>query len=77
MNKNTGIVWLRDDFRTLKNDALIYATQNHERVCALFIFKKKDFVKRSAQSWWLYQSLKNIKKKLIQLNIKLENLLIY
>ena len=72
MNKNIGIVWLRDDFRTLKNDALIYATQNHERVCALFIFKKKDFVKRSAQSWWLYQSLKNIKKKLIQLNINLE-----
>jgi deoxyribodipyrimidine photo-lyase len=55
MNKNIGVVWLRNDFRTLKNDALTYATQNHDHVCALYVFKKKDFNKRSAQLWWLYK----------------------
>jgi len=72
MNKNIGIVWLRDDFRTLKNDALAYATQNHEHVSAIYILKKKDFIKRSAQLWWLYKSLKNFKTKLNQFNINLE-----
>ena len=72
MKKNNGIVWLRNDFRTLKNDALTYATQHHDHVCAFFILKKKDFKKKSAQLWWLYQSLKNFKKKLNQLNINLE-----
>ena len=72
MNKNIGIVWLRDDFRILKNDALEYATQNHNQVCALYIFKKDTFLKKSAQLWWLYKSLKNFKKKLNQFNINLE-----
>jgi len=72
MKKKIGIVWLRNDFRTLKNDALIYATQNHDHVSAFYILKKKDFNKRSAQLWWLYQSLKNFKKKLNQFNINLE-----
>ena len=72
MKKNKGIVWLRNDFRLLKNDALAYATQNHDHVCAFYIFKKKDFNKRSAQLWWLYQSIKNFKKKLNQFNINLE-----
>ena len=72
MNKKIGIVWLRNDFRILKNDALTYATQNHDNVCAFYILKKKIFLKRSAQLWWLYQSLKNFKKKLDQFNINLE-----
>ena len=72
MKKNIGIVWLRNDFRTSRNDALAYATQKHDHVCAFYILKKKDFNKRSAQLWWLYQSLKNFKKKLDQFNINLE-----
>ena len=72
MKENIGIVWLRNDFRTLRNDALAYATKNHNHVCAFYILKKKDFNKKSAQSWWLYQSLKNFKKKLNQFNINLE-----
>jgi deoxyribodipyrimidine photo-lyase len=70
--KTTGIVWLREDFRTIRNDALIYASKNHEYVCVLYIYKKKDFQNRSAQKWWLFQSLKNFKHKLDQLNITLE-----
>ena len=42
MKKNNGIVWLRNDFRILKNDALAYATQNHENVCAFYVLKKTD-----------------------------------
>ena len=72
MKRNKGIVWLRNDFRLLKNDALAYATQNHDHVCAFYILKKKDFNKRSAQLWWLYQSIKNFKKKLNKFNINLE-----
>jgi deoxyribodipyrimidine photo-lyase len=72
MYKSIGVVWLRDDFRILKNDALNYASKNHEHVCALYIYKKKNFQNRSAQRWWLFQSLKNFKEKLNQLNITLE-----
>jgi deoxyribodipyrimidine photo-lyase len=72
MKKNIGIVWLRNDFRFLKNDALIYASKNHEKVCVLYIYKKKDFNNRSAQRWWLLQSLKNFKIKLDRINISLE-----
>jgi len=72
MDKNIGVVWLRNDFRILRNDALTYACQNHKNVCVLYIYKKKDFLKRSAQRWWLVQSLKNFKNKLNQLNINLE-----
>ena len=70
--RTTGVVWLREDFRTIKNDALIYASKNHENVCALYIYKKKEFQNRSAQIWWLFQSLKNFRDKLEQFNINLE-----
>ena len=72
MNKSLGVVWLRDDFRVTKNDALIHASKNHEYVCALYIYKKISFQNRSAQRWWLFQSLKNFKNKLSQYNIILE-----
>ena len=72
MKKNNGIIWLRNDFRILKNNALEYATKNHNHVCAFYILKKNDFNKRSAQLWWLYQSLKNFKIRLNQININLE-----
>ena len=72
MNKSIGVVWLREDFRILKNDALIHASKNHEQVCVIYIYKKKDFNNRSAQRWWLYQSIKNFRNKLDLLNISLE-----
>ena len=72
MDKSIGVVWLRDDFRVIKNEALIYASKKHESVCALYIYKKKIFQKRSAQRWWLFQSLKNFERKLDQFNITLE-----
>jgi deoxyribodipyrimidine photo-lyase len=46
MKNNIGIVWLRNDFRLLRNDALTYATQNHNYVCAFYILKKKNFCQK-------------------------------
>jgi deoxyribodipyrimidine photo-lyase len=72
MNKNIGIFWLREDFRLLKNEALTYASQNHEQVSAIYIYKKKEFIEREAQRWWLFESLKNFRESLYKININLE-----
>ena len=40
---DTGIFWIRDDFRIENNPALSFATQNHENVIALFIYNNKNF----------------------------------
>ena len=49
-----AIVWLREDFRIENNEALAYASQNHELVSALYIYNSKNFdKKREAQKWWL------------------------
>jgi len=72
MKKDVGIVWMREDFRIKNNRALSFATHNHNSVCAFYIFKKLDFVKREAQKWWLYKSLIDLEKNLESLNISLE-----
>ena len=73
MNKNFGIVWLRDDFRVLKNPALSFASNNHDLVTVIYIFKKNNFEnKREAQRWWLYKSLENFKQDLEKKKINLE-----
>ena len=72
-NENIGVVWLREDFRISKNDALIYASKNHKTVVAIYIFKKSEFLKkREAQLWWIYKSLFDFKEKLKKFNINLE-----
>ncbi len=73
MKSNPAVFWLRQDFRTLRNNALSYASNNHDYVSAIYIFKKKDFEKkREAQKWWIHESLKNFKTELDKLNINLE-----
>ncbi len=73
MNKKKGIFWLREDFRIQKNQALSFATKNHDEVVAIYFFKKKDFEnKREAQKWWLFKSLFNFRNELKKFNINLE-----
>ena len=72
MAKNFGLVWLRDDFRFKKNLALAEATKNHDKVVVFFLYKKKKFDKQEAQKWWICESLKEFKKKLVNYNINLE-----
>ena len=42
---NTGIFWIREDFRIENNPALSFATQNHDNVIALYIYNNNDFDK--------------------------------
>ena len=70
---NTALVWIRDDFRIQNNDALTYATNQHDAVTTVFIFNSKIFDhKREAQKWWLSKSLINFRKNLEKFNINLE-----
>ena len=46
MNNNIGIVWLREDFRILRNEALAHASQHHDSVGVIYLYKKKDFLKK-------------------------------
>ena len=70
---NTALIWIRDDFRIQNNDALTYATNQHDTVTAVFIFNSNIFDhKREAQKWWVSKSLENFKSDLKKLNIGLE-----
>ena len=68
-----AIVWIREDFRIEDNEALAYASQNHEFVSALYIYNSKNFdKKREAQKWWLSKSLEAFNLDLKKFNISLE-----
>jgi len=68
-----AIVWIREDFRVENNEALAYASQNHEFVSAVYIYNSKNFdKKREAQKWWLSKSLENFNLDLKKFNISLE-----
>ena len=68
-----ALVWIRDDFRINNNDAITYATNNHDLVTALFIFNNDIFDnKREAQKWWLSKSLESLSSDLRKFNIGLE-----
>ncbi len=72
MTKN-AIVWIREDFRIEHNPALSFASQNHKRVSALYIYNNKNFdKKREAQKWWLSKSLEAFEIDLKKYNISLE-----
>ena len=72
MNEKIGLFWLRDDFRFAKNNGLIEATINHNKVVVFYLFKKDTFKDQEAQKWWLSKSLFNFRKQLNNLNIALE-----
>jgi len=68
-----AIVWIREDLRIENNQALSYASQNHEIVSALYIYNSKYFdKKREAQKWWLSKALESFKNDLNSFNISLE-----
>ena len=72
---DTGIFWIRDDFRLDNNPALSFATQNHDNVIALFIYNNKNFDNQTeAQKWWVSKSLENFKKDLSKYNINLQTI---
>ena len=72
MNKKIGLFWLRNDFRTSKNEGLIEATKNHDEVVVFYLYKKNNFLEQEAQKWWLNKSLFKFPKDLSNLNINLQ-----
>ena len=72
MLKETGLFWLKDDFRIHKNLALIEATKKHEHVVVFYLYKTKKFENQEAQKWWISKSLEKFEKKLEEFNIKIE-----
>ena len=73
MENKKGLVWIRDDFRISRNNALVYASENHNQVSAVYIFNPEEYEnKREAQRWWIYHSLVNFKQELSKFNISLE-----
>ena len=72
MNKNTGLVWLKEDFRLNRNNALADATKNHNNVVVFYLYKPNKFKLQEAQRWWVSKSLEEFKKKLNNFNINLE-----
>ena len=70
---DTGIFWIRDDFRVENNPALSFATQNHKNVIALFIYNNRNFDNQTeAQKWWVSKSLEIFKVDLSKYNINLQ-----
>jgi len=74
MKDKIGLIWIREDFRLIKNPALINATHNHDKVVAFFIYKDKKFLNKQAQKWWTYKSIKNFKEQLQEFNINFETI---
>ena len=72
MRENIGVIWLREDFRLLRNYALINANKNHKKLIAVYAYKEKKFIDKKGQKWWVYKSLKNFKKDLDDYNISLQ-----
>ena len=72
MNKNTGLVWLKEDFRLKRNNALADATKNHNNVVVFYLYKPNKFKLQEAQRWWVSKSLEDFKTRLKPLNINLE-----
>ena len=69
----TGIFWIRDDFRIENNPALSFATKNHRNVIALYIYNNFEFdYKREAQKWWVSNSLEIFKSDLSKYKINLQ-----
>ena len=70
---DTGVFWIRDDFRINNNPALSFASQNHDSVIALFIYNDQNFDnKTEAQKWWVSKSLEKFKEDLSKYKIKLQ-----
>ena len=55
MQNSLGIFWLRDDFRLIRNDELSFASQNHEKVVIVYLYKKdllSKFINPSTKKVW-------------------------
>ena len=59
-----NILWVREDFRTEDNPALLSIEKDTEKFEVFYVYNSKNFESRSAQRWWLYKSLIQFQNKL-------------
>lgn len=77
--KGTGLVWFRNNLRVNDNISLFKATQNHNKIIAVFFFDPKLFEKdkfgfRKTEKFrakFLIETIKDLKQNLADLNITL------
>ncbi len=72
MTKKIGLVWIREDFRIIRNYAMSIASKENDTVVAFYIYKERKFKDKEAQKWWLSKSLSKFKSDLKNFNIKLQ-----
>lgn len=77
--KNTGLVWFRNDLRVQDNLVLETAMLNHKSIIACYCFDPRDFetttfgFKKTEKyrANFLIETVENLKKNLLELNIEL------
>lgn len=77
--KNTGLVWYRNNLRVHDNQSLSLATEHHEKVIAVYFFNPKDFIedaygfKKTAKyrAAFLIDTIKDLQLNLEDKNITL------
>jgi len=65
--KDTAVVWLRQDLRMGDQPALAAAARTHKRLVPLYIWAPDDdgeWAPGAASRWWLHDSLKSLRKSL-------------
>ena len=77
--KNTGVIWFGNNLRVADNDSLKKATDNHEKVIAVFFFNPKLFTRdefgfqktAKYRAKFLIETVTTLRKNLSDLNITL------
>ena len=77
--ENTGVIWFRNNLRVADNDSLKKATDNHEKVIAVFFFNPKLFTRdefgfqktAKYRAKFLIETVTTLRKNLSDLNITL------
>ena len=77
--KNTGLVWFRNNLRVHDNQSLSKATENHEKVIAVYFFNPKDFTKdrfgfkktEKYRAAFLIETIKSLQLNLEKINTTL------
>ena len=68
------LLWLQRDLRIHNNPSLEWALQQGKPVVAVYIYSPEEdapWSEGAASRWWLHQSLSQLSKDLLQLNITL------
>ena len=77
--KNTGLVWYRNNLRAHDNLSLSRATKNHEKIVAVYFFNPKDYTENSFEikktekyrAAFLIETIKDLQVNLMKLNTTL------